>query len=207
MTHFSRTTGHAYDNHGRDAKHGNWLTFNYATGVKSKKQHNADHVTVDGSETFPWCGLWFKTTTCYAPCTLCEPFSMPIMPRFQLLPTTPWLRNSNLVCSGNSSMRRGEQARFAHVWSRFIVSEKPDGIVLRGYAGTGKTTAVGAVVRTLRDARKSASSWPPRVGLQGVGTPCRKMHRPSTGTFTAPSHPEEARPMDLPNRRTTRSSL
>ena len=46
------------------------------------------------------------------------------------------------------------QERFAHVWSRFIVSDKPRcALVLRGYAGTGKTTAVGAVVRTLRDAR------------------------------------------------------
>ena len=47
------------------------------------------------------------------------------------------------------------QERFAHVWSRFIVSDKPRcALVLRGYAGTGKTTAVGAVVRTLQDARQ-----------------------------------------------------
>ena len=44
------------------------------------------------------------------------------------------------------------QARFAYVWSRFMASEKPRcALILRGYAGTGKTTSVGAAVRTMRD--------------------------------------------------------
>ena len=44
------------------------------------------------------------------------------------------------------------QQRFAFVWSKFMVSHKPKcTLVLRGYAGTGKTTSVGACVRTLRD--------------------------------------------------------
>lgn len=47
------------------------------------------------------------------------------------------------------------QARFAFVWSKFVISEKPRcALVLRGYAGTGKTTAVGAVVRTMREIRQ-----------------------------------------------------
>jgi ATP-dependent exoDNAse (exonuclease V) alpha subunit len=46
------------------------------------------------------------------------------------------------------------QLRFVHVWSRFMASDKPRcTLVLRGYAGTGKTTSVGAAVRTLRDMR------------------------------------------------------
>ena len=52
------------------------------------------------------------------------------------------------------------QERFAHVWSRFVVSDKPGALILRGYAGTGKTTAVGAVVRTLRDADKMCAVGP-----------------------------------------------
>ena len=46
------------------------------------------------------------------------------------------------------------QTRFAHVWSRFMVSDKSRcTLILRGYAGTGKTTSVGAAVRTMKDLR------------------------------------------------------
>tara|TARA_B100000780_G_scaffold238088_1_gene179422 strand:+ start:1694 stop:3073 length:1380 start_codon:yes stop_codon:yes gene_type:complete len=41
-----------------------------------------------------------------------------------------------------------------HVFSKFSLSEKPRcTLIIKGYAGTGKTTSIGAIVRTLRELR------------------------------------------------------
>ena len=75
------------------------------------------------------------------------------------------------------------QARFAFVWSRFIVSEKPRcALILRGYAGTGKTTSVGAVVRTLREVRQRCVLLAPtgraaKVLAKHAGQPASTIHR------------------------------
>ena len=98
------------------------------------------------------------------------------------------------------------QARFAHVWSRFIVSEKPRcALVLRGYAGTGKTTAVGAVVRTLRDARKKCVLLAPtgraaKVLARHAGQDASTIHR---HIYRPKRNPEGGTAYGLmPNRRT-----
>ena len=46
------------------------------------------------------------------------------------------------------------QERLVHVFSKFSLSEKPRcTLIIKGYAGTGKTTSIGAIVRTLRELR------------------------------------------------------
>ena len=48
------------------------------------------------------------------------------------------------------------QERLVHVFSKFSISEKPRcALIIKGYAGTGKTTSIGAIVRTLREIRVS----------------------------------------------------
>ena len=48
------------------------------------------------------------------------------------------------------------QERLVHVFSKFSISEKPRcTLIIKGYAGTGKTTSIGAIVRTLREIRVS----------------------------------------------------
>ena len=48
------------------------------------------------------------------------------------------------------------QERLVHVFSKFSISEKPRcTLIIKGYAGTGKTTSIGAIVRTLRKIRIS----------------------------------------------------
>ncbi|MAO46795.1 MAG: ATP-dependent endonuclease [Crocinitomicaceae bacterium] len=48
------------------------------------------------------------------------------------------------------------QQRLIEAFSRFVVSEKPKcALILKGYAGTGKTTSIGAIVRTLLEIRKT----------------------------------------------------
>ena len=98
------------------------------------------------------------------------------------------------------------QERFAHVWSRFIVSEKPRcALVLRGYAGTGKTTAVGAVVRTLRDARQKCVLLAPtgraaKVLAGHAGQDASTIHR---HIYRPKRNPEGGTAYGLmPNRRT-----
>ena len=132
----------------------------------------------------------------------------PIMPR----PTSP---SSNLAQAAEYESRllgqipftaTDSQARFAHVWSRFIVSEKPRcALVLRGYAGTGKTTAVGAVVRTLRDARKKCVLLAPtgraaKVLARHAGQDASTIHR---HIYRPKRNPEGGTAYGLmPNRRT-----
>jgi exodeoxyribonuclease-5 len=98
------------------------------------------------------------------------------------------------------------QERFAFVWSRFIVSEKPRcALVLRGYAGTGKTTAVGAVVRTLRDARQKCVLLAPtgraaKVLARHAGQDASTIHR---HIYRPKRNPEGGTAYGLmPNRRT-----
>ncbi len=48
------------------------------------------------------------------------------------------------------------QERLVHVFSKFSISKKPRcTLIIKGYAGTGKTTSIGAIVRTLREMRVS----------------------------------------------------
>jgi len=98
------------------------------------------------------------------------------------------------------------QERFAYVWSRFIVSEKPRcALVLRGYAGTGKTTAVGAVVRALRDARQKCVLLAPtgraaKVLARHAGQDASTIHR---HIYRPKRNPEGGTAYGLmPNRRT-----
>lgn len=47
------------------------------------------------------------------------------------------------------------QTRLVETFSRFFLSEKPRcALIIKGYAGTGKTTSVGAIVGTLRKQRR-----------------------------------------------------
>lgn len=48
------------------------------------------------------------------------------------------------------------QERLIHAFSKFSISEKPRcTLIIKGYAGTGKTTSIGAIVRTLREVRST----------------------------------------------------
>ena len=48
------------------------------------------------------------------------------------------------------------QERLIDAFSKFLVSEKPKcTLIIKGYAGTGKTTSIGAIVRTLKANRTS----------------------------------------------------
>ena len=43
------------------------------------------------------------------------------------------------------------QERLIHAFSKFLISKKPRcTLIIKGYAGTGKTTSIGAIVRTLK---------------------------------------------------------
>jgi ATP-dependent exoDNAse (exonuclease V) alpha subunit len=49
------------------------------------------------------------------------------------------------------------QERLVHAFSKFSISEKPRcTLIIKGYAGTGKTTSIGVLVRTLREIRISS---------------------------------------------------
>ena len=78
-------------------------------------------------------------------------------------------------------------------------------LVLRGYAGTGKTTAVGAVVRTLRDARKKCVLLAPtgraaKVLARHAGQDASTIHR---HIYRPKRNPEGGTAYGLmPNRRT-----
>ena len=53
-------------------------------------------------------------------------------------------------------MPTGGQERLIEVFSKFIYSENPKcTLIVKGYAGTGKTTSIGAIVRTLIEIRRS----------------------------------------------------
>jgi len=48
------------------------------------------------------------------------------------------------------------QERLINAFSKFIISTKPRcTLIIKGYAGTGKTTSIGAIVRTLKEQRIS----------------------------------------------------
>ena len=48
------------------------------------------------------------------------------------------------------------QERLIEAFSRFLFSDKPKcTLLVKGYAGTGKTTSIGAIVRTLIEIRKT----------------------------------------------------
>ena len=50
----------------------------------------------------------------------------------------------------------GGQERLIEAFSRFLFSDKPKcTLIVKGYAGTGKTTSIGAIVRTLIEIRRT----------------------------------------------------
>ena len=71
------------------------------------------------------------------PCTSPQEFSERLRGRFPHVPT-----------SGQDSLIKA--------FSRFLFSEKPKcALLVKGYAGTGKTTSIGAIVRTLMEVRRT----------------------------------------------------
>ena len=47
-----------------------------------------------------------------------------------------------------------------HTLTEFLLSEEPDSLLLmKGYAGTGKTSLVGALVKTLNELKQKRFCW------------------------------------------------
>lgn len=75
------------------------------------------------------------------------------------------------------------QTRLVEAFSRFLLSEKPRcALIIKGYAGTGKTTSVGAIVGTLRKQRSKFCLLAPtgraaKVMSAYSGEPASTIHR------------------------------
>ena len=75
------------------------------------------------------------------------------------------------------------QERLIHAVSRFVMSEQPRcALIIRGYAGTGKTTSVGAIVRTLANYERPTILLAPtgraaKVMERYAGIPASTIHR------------------------------
>ena len=75
------------------------------------------------------------------------------------------------------------QTRLVEAFSRFLLSEKPRcALIIKGYAGTGKTTSVGAIVGTLRKQRRKFCLLAPtgraaKVMSAYSGEPASTIHR------------------------------
>lgn len=75
------------------------------------------------------------------------------------------------------------QIRLVEAFSRFLLSEKPRcALIIKGYAGTGKTTSIGAIVGTLKKQRRKFCLLAPtgraaKVMSAYSGEPASTIHR------------------------------
>lgn len=67
-----------------------------------------------------------------------------------------------------------DQVLALNLLSNFLLSEESDSLLLlKGYAGTGKTSLVGALVKTMTELKQKASCSPLPDGRQGIFRLCR----------------------------------
>ena len=85
------------------------------------------------------------------------------------------------------------QERFAHVWLRFVVSDKPRcALILRGYAGTGKPRQLVLWFAHCAMRDKSVCCWRLRGGRQGFTDMQGMTLQPSIDTSIAQSEIQRA---------------